>query len=184
MFETLHSEKEAAISKFLEDFTSEKFEKIAMMKAELKQSTKDLDENDEKRVQAETEYKAELKKLEKEMDTIRSTGLTEIKTKFVRRKQSLAGKLDMDTAKDRLKASLNTSKSFHMSQTPSAHSFHLSPNDSPIHKKAQQVSPVMARNPHPLMPKTLMAPPGMAPRMPKTPNQPGGRMTGFDFPGL
>lgn len=181
VFETLHSEKEDATSQFLEDFTTDKFEKIAMLKSEFKSQVKRIHDDHEKQL-AESDFKAKLHDLEKELSSIRSKGLTEIKEKFVRRKQSIVGKLDMESAKDKLKQSLNTSRSFHMNAaTPSAHSFYLSPNEFPTQKKAQQKSPVELANNHPLFPKSLVTPTGMIYNMPKTPNQPTKRGFNFDF---
>ena len=167
VFETIQSEKEEATNKFLEDFTSEKFEKIAMLKVELNNSKSKAETEEEKQL-LEEEFKAKIKELEKELDQTKAKGLTDIKSRFARRKQSIVSKLDLESAKNKLKASLY-SKNMSFLSTPSSQSFYLSPYE-PTPKKGLPASALQKQ--YSEQPQTkLVSPNNPSLKMPKTPNQ-------------
>jgi hypothetical protein len=105
VFETIQTEKEEATNKFLEEFTSDKFEKIAEDKAEMKIRIKDAKTEQEKST-IENEYKIKILEIEKTLSKVKENGLSDIKKKFRERKMSIVSKLDMESAKNKLKASL------------------------------------------------------------------------------
>ena len=174
VFETLQAEKEEATNQFIEDFTSKKFEKIAEIKAEMKLKQAEKSNEDHKKA-IETEYQFKIKNLEKELQKEKDIGLSEIKTRFYRRKQSIMGKLDYEGAKSKLKASIN-SKNMSFLSTPSSQSFHLSPSD-PTPVKAELKGELMQKNYQMKPYKELISPHSVVRNMPKTPN----KMVKIDF---
>lgn len=170
VFEIVVTEKEDVTNKFLEDIASQKFEKLALLKSELKEKL-DNSENEEQQKVHKDEYEVKVQDLEKEMHMIKAKGLTEIKDRFARRKMSIANKLDMESAKQKIKASLSGVKDMSFLSTPSAQPFNLSPNEVPI-RKAQQLSPNQGyKNFSQKGDKILETQDGAKFKLPKTPNQ-------------
>ena len=176
VFETLQSEKEEATNKFIEEFTTNKVERIAELKAELKIKQANAESEEEKQ-KLEKQFKFDLMELENKIKNEKEEGLSEIKSRFYKRKQSIVSKLDMESAKSKLKASLCYGRDLSFLSTPSSQSFYLSPNEiSP--KKAQPVSGNPMAKEQLLKPvEKLVTPTGAMLKMPKTPN----RMTKIDF---
>ena len=171
VYETINNENEDATSKFLENFATEKYEKIAMIKASYKDKIQDNEDVDEKD-QAEKELNSKLQELEKEMDKKRRKGLSDLKKKYNRRKNSIVSKLDLESAKRKLKASLATNKPLRkLDGMHSAHSFVMSTQNIPAYQPAQK-SPIQVANQNSLFPKTLTTPTNQHLRMPKTPKTP------------
>ena len=170
VFETVVSEKEEVTNKFLEEIASQKFEKISILKSELK-ITLDKTENEDERKKYEDEYEIKIKDLEKEMQGIKSKGLTDIKDRFARRKMSIANKLDLESAKQKIKASISGVKDMSFLSTPSSQPFNLSPNEVP-QKKAQQLNPNRAWHDYSGSNNNILTTGnGTLLKMPKTPNQ-------------
>ena len=141
-----------------------------MLKSEHKENLNNS-ENEEQQKLHQEEYEIKVKDLEEEMHMIKAKGLTEIKDKFARRKMSIANKLDMESAKQKIKASLSGVKDMSFLSTPSSQPFNLSPNEVPI-RKAQQINPNQGnKNNSGKASKTLETQDGTVPKLPKTPNQ-------------
>jgi len=170
VYETVLTEKEEETNKFLEDIASQKFERLALLKSDLKAKIEKIEVEEEKQKCAE-EFNIKVTELENEIASIRAKGLTEIKSKFARRKMSIVSKLDMESAKNKLKASLY-GKDMSFLSTPSSQSFHLSPNDFGMYHKKQQIGSAQIRPDYSGKPiKTLVTPNGEVHKLPKTPNQ-------------
>lgn len=172
----MQNEKDEATNTFIEDFTSKKFEMIAEVKAELKFKLSQIEDLEQKQ-QYESQYKLKLSKLEQELAAEKEKAMTEIKIRFHKRKQSIMGKIDMESAKSKLKASLTYGKNMSFLSTPSSQSFHLSPYEASA-TKAQQIDTNLGNKEQMFAPvEKLIFQPEQSLRMPKTPN----RMAKMDF---
>jgi hypothetical protein len=144
----------------------------AEMKLKLSQTT-----DEEQKQQLETHYELKISELNRELAVEKDVAMSEIKKRFYKRKQSIMGKLDMESAKSKLKASLKYGKNMSFLSTPSAQSFDLSPYEASA-IKAQQVGKSMMHNEQLLVPvEKLIARPDQTSRMPRTPN----RTSNMDF---
>lgn len=172
----MQNEKDEATNTFIEDFTSKKFEMVAEVKAEMKYKLSQIEDLEQKR-QLEAEYKMKISKLEQELAAEKEKAMIEIKNRFHKRKQSIMGKMDMESAKTKLKASLTHGKNMSFLSTPSSQSFHLSPYEVSA-MKAQQIDTNLGNKEQMLAPvEKLISHPQQNLRMPKTPN----RMAKMDF---
>ena len=126
-------------------------------------------EDEEEKSSIGVDYKIKITKIEKELEKEKETALLEIKNKYYKRKQSIVGKMDLEGAKSRLKASLNN-KNMSFLSTPSAQSFVLSPYDTSP-KKATQVTGLMSKE-YMMKPYQKLVPPhSQIKNMPRTPNR-------------
>mmetsp|Transcript_17339 Transcript_17339/g.19410 ORF Transcript_17339/g.19410 Transcript_17339/m.19410 type:complete len:381 (+) Transcript_17339:309-1451(+) len=172
VFETLQGEKEEATTEFIEDFTTKKFERIAELKTEMK--IKITEAPEEEKYTVEDDYNQKLRNLEEGLKQEKDVGLSDIKKKFYRRKQSIVGKMDVEGAKSRLKATLY-SKNMSFMSTSTSQSFYLSPNEPS--NKAQRLDGMVNKDYNMKPYQQLVSPNAILKAMPKTPN----KMVKIDF---
>ncbi|CAI2365122.1 unnamed protein product [Moneuplotes crassus] len=175
VFETIQVEKEEATNKFIEELTTKKFELIAELKAEMKIRLSQAD-NEQEKSSIEQEYQNKITKTEINLKREKDEGLSDIKNRFFKRKKSIMSKIDIESAKSKLKASFQ-SKNMSFLSTPSSHSFYLSPYEQSPKKAAQVEGLVSKEYVMKPSPKTLLSPSAPPKNMPKTPT----RMKKIDF---
>jgi hypothetical protein len=143
---------------------------IGEIKSEMKLKLSQTDDEEQKQ-HLKTHYELKISELNSELALEKDIAMSEIKKRFYKRKQSIMGKLDMESAKSKLKASLKYGKNMSFLSTPSAQSFDLSPYEASA-IKAQQVGKNMVHNEQLLVPvEKLMAQPDQTLRITRTPNR-------------